>query len=104
EIAKDVGELQRPAELCRDTLARRRLLAKDPHRDPADRDCHTLAIAVELRDARRPNVSPRVHFHPVDDGQEIVTPQTVEVYGFAQTAGHIVPRPTGKEMSDFTAP
>jgi hypothetical protein len=36
--------------------------------------------------------------------REIVAPQTVEMYGFVQTAGHRVPRPTGIEMSDFTAP
>jgi hypothetical protein len=91
-------------QFCCNPLARRRRLAKDPHRDPADRHCHTLAIEVELREARRPNVSPRVHFHAVDDGEEIVAPQTVEMYGFVQTAGHRVPRPTGIEMSDFTAP
>src|ERR1700732_5281324 len=33
EIAKYVGELQRPAEFCCNPLARRRRLAKDPHRD-----------------------------------------------------------------------
>ena len=104
EITKYIGKLQRPAEFCCNPPARRRRLAKNPHRDPADRDCHALAIAVELLEARRPNVSPPVHFHPVDDGEEIVTPQTVKMYGFAQTTRHIVLRPSSKEMRDFTAP
>jgi hypothetical protein len=102
-IAKHAGALQRAAEFCCDTLAYRRL-AEDAYRDSAHRDRHALAIAVELREARRPNVSPRVHFHAVDVGEEIVTPQTIEMYGFVQTTGHSVPRSTGIEMSDFTAP
>jgi hypothetical protein len=53
EIAKYVGELQRPAEFCCNPPARRRRLAKNPHRDPADRDCHALAIAVELLEVKR---------------------------------------------------
>ena len=34
-----------------------------------------------------PNVSPYVHFHAVDDGKEIVTPQTIAMDGFVQTTG-----------------
>ena len=73
-------------------------------REPADRDGHALAIAIELDEARRPNVGVGVHFHAVDNGEEIVTPQTIEVYGFAQTTGHRVPRPPGIEERDFAAP
>ena len=102
EIAKYVRELERPAEFGRHPLARRRRLAKNPDRDAANRDGHALAIAVELREARRPNIGPRIH--AINNGEEIVTPQIIEVYGFAQTAGHIVLGPTGKEISDFTAP
>lgn len=49
EIAKYAGELQRAAEFCRDTLARRRLLAEDAHRKPADRDRYAFTIAIKLR-------------------------------------------------------
>jgi len=58
EIAKYIGELQRPAEFCCDPLARWRRLAKNLHRDPANRDGHALAIEVELREARRPHTGP----------------------------------------------
>src|ERR1700730_5687791 len=104
EIAKYIGELQRTAEFRRDTLARRRFLTEDAHRQPAGGDRHTLAIAIQLREAGRPDVGLRLHFRAIDDGEEIVTPQTVKMYGFAQTKGHDVPGPTTIEKSDFTAP
>src|SRR6516165_10379580 len=103
EIAKYAGELQCPAEFCGNALARWRPLAKDPHRDPAGGDCHPLAIAVQLCEAGRPNVGLRVHFHAVDDSEEIVTLQTIEMYGFAQTAGHIMVRSSSIEMRNLTA-
>ena len=56
-------------------------LAEDPHRKPADSDRDALAVQIELDEARRPNISARVHFHSVNNGEEIVTPQTIEVYG-----------------------
>jgi hypothetical protein len=102
EIAKYVRELKRPAEFGRHPLARRRRLAKNPDRDTANRDGRALAIAVELRQARRSNIGPRVH--AINDGEEVVAPQTVEVYGFAQLAGHIALRPSSKEKPNFTAP
>ena len=104
EIAKYIGELQRTAELRRDTLARRRFLTEDAHRQSADGDRHALAIAIQLREAGRPDVGLHLHFRAIDDGEEIVTPQTIKTYGFVQTKGHSVPRPTAIEMSDFTAP
>jgi hypothetical protein len=59
---------------------------------------------IELLEAGRPNVSPYVHFHAVNDGKEIVTPQTIAMDGFVQTTGDNVLRATFIEMSDFTAP
>jgi hypothetical protein len=104
EIAKYIRELQRTAELRCDPLARRRFVAEDAHRQSADGDRHTLAIAIQLREAGRPAVGLHLHFRAIGDGEEIVTLQTVKMYGFAQTKGHSVPRPTAIEMSDFTAP
>src|SRR6202035_4025145 len=97
EIAKYIGELQRTAELRRDTLARRRFLTEDAHRQPADGDRHALTIAIQLCGAGRPDIGLRLHFRAIDDGEEIVTPQTVKMNGFAQTESHRVPRPTAIE-------
>jgi hypothetical protein len=101
EVVKDVDELHRAAEFCCNLLARRRLLAEDAHRKPADSHCYALAIAVERREARRPNIGPCVRFHAVDDGEEIVTSKTIETYGFLQTTGLTVLRLSSKGMSDF---
>jgi hypothetical protein len=62
--AKDVGELQRAAEFRCDPLTRRRRLAEDPHREPADSDGHALAVQIEVDEARRTNVRPRIHLSP----------------------------------------
>jgi hypothetical protein len=104
EIPKYIGELQRTAEFRRDTLARRRFLTEDAHRQSADGDRHALTIAIQLRKAGRPDVGLRFHFRAIDDGEEIVTPQTIKAYGFVQTKGHSVPRPTAIEMGYFIAP
>src|SRR5215208_1146381 len=42
------------------------------HRQPSDRARHAIAVKVEHRRARRANVLERVHFHAIDDGQEIL--------------------------------
>jgi hypothetical protein len=34
----------------------------------------SAAIQIKLDEARRPNIGTRVHFHSVDNGEEIVTP------------------------------
>ena len=59
---------------------------------------------IERHQARRPNVGASIHFHAVDDGEVILTAQTIKLYGFVQTKGHGVPRTTGIKLGDFTAP
>jgi len=61
-------------------------------------------MPVKLRQARRSEFGPCNHFRAVDDGEEIVTPQTTETYRVVQTTGHGASRPTGIEMSDLIAP
>jgi len=83
EVAEYVGELQRAAEFRCNTLARPRLLAEDPHRKPPDGNGHAVAVQIELVQARCTNVGLRVHFHAVDNREEIVALQAVEVHGLA---------------------
>src|SRR5271165_2141401 len=83
EVTKYVGELQRAPEFRCNALAGWRLLSEDPYREPADSDGHALAIRIEHDEARRPNIGASIHFHAVDNGEEIITPQTIEMDGFA---------------------
>ena len=46
--------------------------AEYPHRQPPDRAGDAIAIKVESRKIRRPNVLWHVHLHAVDDGEEIL--------------------------------
>ena len=74
KVAQDVGELQRAAEFGRNALPGRRLLSENPNRESADSDRHAFAVSIEQSEARRPNVGADVHFHAVDNGQEIAAP------------------------------
>jgi len=85
EGAKDVGELQRAAELCCNALPGWCPLPENTHREPTDGHCHALAIEIELREARRANVA-RIHFHTVGNGQKIRTLQAILAYSFVQSA------------------
>jgi hypothetical protein len=49
---------------------------------------------------RQALIGARAHLHSADNGEEIVTPQTIAMYGL-QTAAHSVPRPSGIEERDF---
>jgi hypothetical protein len=59
---------------------------------------------IQLREAGRPDVGLRLHFCAIDDGEKIVTPQTVKMYGLVQAKSPSMPRPPAIEVSDFSAP
>ena len=47
-----------------------------PHRQPSDRARDAVAIQIERREIRRPDILRHIHFHAVDDGQEILALET----------------------------
>ncbi len=60
---------------------------EDPHRQPPHRARHPVAIKIELRPRRGANVGARIHFHPVDDGQEVVLLQPEGPHRLREVAG-----------------
>ena len=75
EVAQNIGELQRAAEMMRERKARIALHAEHAHRQPPDRAGDAVAIKIERRPVRRADVRNHVHFHAVDDGDEVVALQ-----------------------------
>ena len=74
EVAQDVGELQRAAEMMREPVAGVGLDAEDAHREAADGARHAIAIKIERRPVGRVEIGFEVHRHAVDDGLEILAP------------------------------
>ena len=68
--------MQRAAEMMREQDAVGLAKTEHPHRQPPDRAGDAVAIQVERRQIRRPDVLRHVHFHAVDDGQKILALET----------------------------
>ena len=83
EIAQDIGELQRAAEMMRKRDAVLLLHAEHPHRQPPDRARDAVAIAIEGLLVGRADVGDDIHLHAVDDVVEILPPESE----FAHRAG-----------------
>ena len=75
DVAQDVGQLQRAAEMMREQDAVVLRQAEHPHRQPSDRARDAVAIQIERREIRRPDILRHVHLHAVDDGQKILALQ-----------------------------
>ena len=71
EVAQDVGELQRAAEMMRERDAFLRRHAENPHAEAPDRARDAVAIKIERREIGRPDVGVDIHLHAVDDVEEI---------------------------------
>ncbi len=76
DVAQDVGQLQRAAEMMREQDAVVLRQAEHPHRQPSDRAGDAVAIQIERRQIRRADVLRHVHLHAVDDGEEILALET----------------------------
>ena len=97
EVAQDVGELQRAAEMVRQLSARRLVHAEDAGRQPADGAGDAVAIEVERREIGRADVGRDIHLHAVDHGEEIVLSQAE---GAAPAlAGSSPGRPAGRRRA-----
>ena len=75
DVAQDIGQLQRAAEMMRQRDAVLLAHAEHAHRQAADRRGDAVAIEIELIEARRADVLDRVHLHAVDDGEEVLLAQ-----------------------------
>jgi hypothetical protein len=72
EIVKYICELHCTAQLLRGALPRRRVIAEYAQQEPVEGDRRALAIAIQLRKARRPNIGLRLHLCAVDDGETLL--------------------------------
>ena len=72
DVAQDVGQLQRAAEMMREHNAVVLGQAEHPHRQPPDGAGDAIAIEIERRQVRRADILRHVHLHAVDDGQKIL--------------------------------
>ena len=72
DVAQDIGQLQRASEMMREQDAVVLRQAEHPHRQPSDRAGDAVAIQIERRKVRRPDILRHIHLHAVDDGQEIL--------------------------------
>ena len=88
DIAQDIGQLQRTSEMMRQHDAVVPSKTEYPHRQPSDRAGHAVAIQIERGEVRRPDILRHVHFHAVDDSQEILA---LEIE--SSNRGDIVPQP-----------
>ena len=79
DVAQDVGQLQRAAEMMGELDAVFLGHAEHPHRQPPDGAGDAVAIEIEGREIRRADILRHVHLHAVDDGEEILA---LEAEGF----------------------
>ena len=79
DVAQDIGQLQRAAEMMGEQDAVFLGHAEHPHRQPPDGAGDAIAIEIERRKIRRTNVLWHVHLHAVDDGEKILA---LEAEGF----------------------
>ena len=84
DVAQDVGELQRAAEMMRERDAVLLAHAEHADRQPPDRARDAVAIKVERRPIRRADVLRRIHLHAVDHGEEILLAEREIAYRLRQ--------------------
>ena len=70
EVAQNVGELKRPAEMMGERKTGLALHAEHPHRQPADGAGDAVAVEIERGAIGRADVGNHIHFHAVDDGEK----------------------------------
>src|SRR5271169_2992447 len=75
EVAQDVGQLQRAAEVMRkqDSIVPRE--TEYPHRQASDGAGHAITVEIERGEVRRADILRYIHFHTVDDREEILALQ-----------------------------
>ena len=86
DIAENIGELQRAAEMMRQRHAILLAHAEHADRQPPHRARDAIAIKVELRPIRRADVLGGVHLHAVDHGEEILLAEPEVAHRLRQRA------------------
>ena len=86
DIAQDVGELQRPAQMMRQLESGPFVHPKHFDGKTSHRTGHPVAIEIESGKVRRDNVFRHVHVHAVQHGKEILKPQAIMRDGGRQEA------------------
>ena len=102
DIAQDIGQLQRASEMMRQLDPGVVRHAEDPHRQTADRARDPVAIQIERCEVGRADVGHDIHFHAVDDGEEILAPEA-EIADRPQKAAHPFGWLAGIEQRDIVA-
>ena len=72
EVAQDIGQLQRPAEVMGQFLSLHQPHSENLHAQPSDCARNPVAIKIEKLEFGCADVLYDVHFHPVDDGKQVV--------------------------------
>ena len=103
EVAQDIGELQRAAEVMRERKAGIALHAEHPHRQASDRAGDAVAIEIERRAIGRADIGHDVHLHAVDDGEKILALK-IECAHRLRQAEKLRRRRAGIERVDVGAP
>ena len=103
EVAQNVGELQRAAEMMRERHAVVALHAEHAHRQPPDRARDAVAVEIERGPVRRADVGDDVHLHAVDHGEEILALE-IEVAHRLRETGKCCGGCAGVERIDVVAP
>ncbi len=103
EVAQDVGELQRAAEVMRQRQPVIPLHAEHTDAQPADRARDPVAIEVERREVRRADGSRDVHLHAVDHGEKVLALQIEGAHRLRQPA-QVGWRVAGIDRVDVVAP
>src|SRR5260370_41903827 len=85
-------------------MSRMACIAKNVHREMADRARNTRTVEVEHRETGRPNVFPGIHLHPVDNREKILSAQAIAQRRLAQGTGYEEMRPPTIESVDLLAP
>ncbi len=75
DIAQDIGQLQRAAEVMRQRYACIKLHAEHAHGKAPYRTGHAVAIKIQRGVVRRADIGVHVHGHAIDDGEEILLQQ-----------------------------
>src|SRR5262249_19723962 len=90
--------------MMRQPLARLAFHAENPHRKPADRGSDPIAIEFKRSPILSKHVTPNIHFHAVDDGEEILLPQTEGLHRFGESSRKSAWLHSGIEARNVRAP
>ena len=88
DIAQDIGQLQRTAQMMRQQDAVVMRQTEHPHRQTSDRAGNAVAIQIERRKVGRPDILRHIHLHAIDDGEKILALE-IEF----SNRGDVVPQP-----------